>query len=345
MLFAVMFLFFSNLSLASNTLLLWPQVGAMAVNMGYFLIPLLFIRDVNFLKTTFGIVIIITLIGCLSAFFVSTGLLTLPYERFEDSRLGVESLRKSIGLLGSYGNMAQLCAYTVLLTMVLPKKEYLFGYGAKKVKTLIIFSILLGIIGTQSRNIILGIFVAMIALYFVRLVSTKSGSQRSMMVISLFSGFIVSGVIIGISLPYIYDFISSLGGSGAKTTAEGRLSQYEVAFEVFRESPFLGLDASEYLRKGYLIDHVHSLWIGLAARGGILTLLVFIFWLYWSLKGAYKALEEQEKTRYSMIVIAYFATLFVAVSFYPAHRVYLFWLMFGIASSLSCIPGRSSKMN
>ncbi len=335
---ATVFLVVTNISLIADTGVFWTQMGVAAVNMGYFLLPILFIRDIHYFRTASSMIIIITMLACLSAFLVSVGLLTLPYERFAVSRLGLEYLPKSVGILSNYGDMALLCSFTVLLTAALPKQDYLFGSGSRTVKTLVMFIVLLGVIGAQSRSVAFSILIGLLSYRFLKFFLKKSRGRQAAKGMMTASLAILTATILIVAAPSLFDAVSGLGGQEeAQTTIEGRLGQYQFAWNLLKESPIFGVDAHIYMKMGNAIDFIHSLWFGLSLRGGVVALIVICFWFFWSFNSSMKFLTDSTRYKEALVVTAFFSSMLLAASFYPAHMVTPFWFMFGIVTSFSCL--------
>ena len=130
-------------------------------------------------RFTCAVLIVVALVGCISAFLVSIGILQLPVERFSPSRIDLIDLPKSIGLFSAYGDMALLISYTMLLTISLPKEDYLFGFGSKKMRALVIFLIMLGLLGCQSRNIVLTLMTAIVCYKILKAIQKRSARSRA----------------------------------------------------------------------------------------------------------------------------------------------------------------------
>lgn len=333
---ATLFLIASNLSLITDLEVFLPAFGEMAVNLGYFLLPVLFIRDIHYFRTTAAWIVIVTMLACLSAFLVATGVLVLPYERFEESRLGLTFLPKSTGLLSNYGDMTLLCVFTVLFTMKISGRDYFFGYGSRWLKTLVLLVVMAGLIGAQSRNLLLSVVFALLVSYgLTKLKVNRAGNRSAKALMFGYIGLFLL-IVLTVFASDVYQSIAGLGGENAQFNAEGRLAQYQLAWEIFLDSPLFGIDPSGY-RQISGVDNIHSLWFGLAARGGFVSVFLIIFWFFLAIRRSLRVLADQDRFNEAVVIVAFLLSMLLTVSFYPAHRVTMFWFLFGVAASLMCL--------
>ncbi|WP_101758731.1 O-antigen ligase [Oceanicoccus sp. KOV_DT_Chl] len=340
-------LFFKHLSFtglgAEYINLMWVD----AVKFGYFAIPLLCIKNLNHFRRTSWLVVLIGIAGCISAFLVAMDLLTLPKERFEISRIGVESIQKSIGIFPSYGDLAQFMAYTVLWCIVLPGTHLTKSTKYKLLRWVVAISFVLGLIGLQSRNVLISVLFGLVLLWLLKYIHKKSPSKRTT-AITLFSilGFFAAGLTLVFSSNLIQG-LSSIGGGLAAQTADARLGQYAMGWDIISNSPLMGA-SSEFLKlSGFSFDHIHNMWIRLASHGGILTamvlaaLLIRIFILVRAM--AY----VDQKVPEVMVVTSYFGVMLLSTLFYPGMGE-LYWALLGTATALTCFapykpPGRKKQ--
>ncbi len=126
----------------------------------YFLLPILYVRDYSFLKKVNLAMVVITLAGALSAFLVAAGALNLHITRFEDSRLGIAGIPKSIGFFTNYGDIAILFSYTLMLVLFTPRAVWPSLFSSKMARFAILACLLLGLVGNQSRNVVLSLVLA-----------------------------------------------------------------------------------------------------------------------------------------------------------------------------------------
>ncbi len=336
-LLVILFIFIKHLSFVDNGTILWPLIVDDAVKLGYFLIPVFCIDSIHKYRVSGWMVLFVAMSGCFSVFFVSTGLMTLPLERFEASRVGVEGLLKAIGLFPSYGDLAQYLAFTVMFVIVAPGIENKKNKWLKRARFLVFIGVILGLLGTQSRNILISLFISLGTLWLLKKMASKQGISKDTMMMLMVVTAIVGISLIGVFISNFVDALSSMGGANAKNTAGARLEQYAVAWEIMKSSPLLGADAETYARMGLFIEGIHNVWLRLIAHGGLFAMLMMAILLWHCFKGIRAASHIQDKSAEAMVSTGYFAALMVSVMFYTGMGE-LFWALLGIATSISCVP-------
>lgn len=333
----VLLLLVKQLSFMGSGSIYWVLIWDDMVKFGYFMVPVLCIRDLSQFHKTSWVVTLIAIAGCISAFLVSIGLLTLPVERFEESRLGVESLRKAIGLFPSYGDLAQYLAFAVLWVIVSPGRQRSSDKKIKVMRYLVAVSVVVGLLGTQSRNVLLSLLVALAVLWMYTRLERAGVRVKTGLILGLTGVFIVFMGVIAVFASDIVNALSGLGGQYAQNTAMARLDQYALAWKIISASPLLGADLTTYQQLGTFIEGIHNMWLRLTAHGGLLSVLVMAVLLVRVFYGVRDASRVPEKATYAKVATGYLAALVVAVEFYVGMGE-MFWVLLGIVASLSCIP-------
>ncbi len=346
-LIAFALIFVKNISFLFDTAVLRELIWTDLIRAGYFIVPLLYISDMKSFHRAAWLITAVAIIGLVSAFLVAIGVLTLPVDRFEISRIGVEGIRKSIGIFTAYGDLAQFAAFAIVWVILVPgvrnskSRKWVFLRFAM----LIVF--VLGLIGAQSRNVLMSGMLALV-IYWLLKKLVRSGADTRIMA-SMLVG-IVSVTILSFTIFFstsVVDGLSNVGGGLAKSTAAARLDQYAVGWDVIKSSPLLGISAEEYIATRGYVNHIHNMWIRIAAIGGIFsalilaTLLVRIFRLL--RQSAYVSGKQKE----TVVVTCYFGVMLFSSLFYGG-MTELFWVLLGVATSLTCIkpyglPNRSTK--
>ena len=330
LLIAFSFFFIRNLSFINNSTVFIEMLWEDVIRFGYFAIPILFLNNNKKVKTATKMVSFNAMIGCVTAFLVAFGMLTLPYERFSQSRIGFEDIQKSIGLFSSYGDIAQYSAYFLILAFIIPSN--LFASKRKLVKLTVTTIVIMGLIGTQSRSYLLSVVSAVImcAIFYYR--SQKTTNKTLNSILLTFAAIIIA-VVIAYMFRNIISALSSMGGSQASATAEGRLGQYQLAFFIIKEFPILGVDAEFYLKNGYTGHFIHNMWLGQLVRGGFVSATVLLILILIVFKKTMKLLSNDSIRPYGMLSVGYMAALFVSTLFYPADTM-LFWAMLGMNAAI-----------
>lgn len=327
------------LKLSLSTEIFWGRAWHLTKIIGYFFLPLLFTNSLSYLKKINSLIIIVCLIGSLSAFLAAVGLIELDVTRFSESRIGEEWLPKSIGLFAAYGELAHLITYTLLLTISQRKEEFLFGRGYLPVKILVIIIILLGIVGTQSRNIILSSVVGIITYGYLKLIDVKRAKNRTVSTfVGIFYLLMISSLTLALFGSDLVLFFKNIGGQDAQATASVRLESYKVAWEMIKEAPILGVSAEVYRKHYEFINGVHNIWLGVALQGGIISIIGMLTLMSSALVLTFQRVVKGDLARQAQISVAFAVSLFITSLFYIAHDAHLFWIMLAVTLSVSFIP-------
>lgn len=333
--FATIFLLVKHISFIDSDEVFFSLLWTDGIRLGYFLIPILFITDISRFRRASWVVVGMAVVGCISVILVSTGLMTLPLERFEGSRIGIEGLQKAIGFFPSYGDLAQYISYA-LLWVVVSKDIYGQHRNIIQISRGIVFiSALAGLAGAQSRNMLLSMIVSLFALYLLRRIN-KSRLDKTAVYISLGAAAIMGISLLASFSAAIVDMLSGMGGDYARNTANARLGQYSFGWDVITRSPLFGATLDDYLTSGFLIDHIHNMWIRLAAHGGLLTVFAFLAFLSFSFLAVRARAAEKALANEVMVVTGYFCALALSTMFYGG-MAEIFWALFGVATAISCL--------
>ena len=334
MLLAIVLLVSKNISLFDSELY-WMFLWNDANKITYFFIPLLFINNIDTFRYVGWIVVFIAIVGCISAFLVSMGLVTLPVSLPVEYRLSW--LPRAKGVFLSTGNLAQYLSFAFAWVIIAP------GIADKKQKFIqmarwvFFISLTMGLLATQSRNILLVLIISFFVLWW--LIKNRSISSNTMVVILVSFGVLVFiPLIAGISFYFseLTDIVASAGGKYAESSINSRFVQYSVALDIIASHPFFGADVEIYKQVGPIILRIHNMWLQLLANGGIVTTLMMAFLIMRLISGVRIAAHVKEKSDEAIVVVVYIAAMFVAVMFYIGADK-MFWALLGIASALTCI--------
>lgn len=338
---AFIFFFVRNLSKIDDptvyTSLLWED----AILLGYFCLPILYINTQASITTASKLISINAVVGCLSAFFVALGWLTLPYERFSLSRFDL-GIQKSIGLISAYGDLAQLATYFLLLAICVPASLALRkrARGGKLLALFAVTVVTMGLIGNQSRSLLLSLAVAsfMASIFYFR---SKKNANR-MLFNTLFFAIGISVIsFVAVTISRITTALGSMGGGQAAQTAAARLEQYEYALSLVKTYPILGVDGAYYAKFGNLIGGIHNMWLSQLARGGLISALLLFWLLLMMFRLSLRLLNDPQTKQYALVTLGYMFALLVSTLFYPADST-LFWALLGMNSAILSTL-RSSK--
>ena len=329
------FIFFMvrNVSFIDNATVYSELIWRDAILFGYFALPILYIDNIKRVDSAGRLISVNAVVGCVSAFLVALSLIELPYERFSESRIGIENIQKSIGVITAYGDVAQLAAFFLLLGFFMPDKVLPFGKIPQKlIKVSVLLIVIMGLIGNQSRSYLLSlIFAYCTALFF----SYRAKKPENTLLIDIIAT-IMAVFIIPIMLFMLNDIVSSLaslGGREAMGSAGARLGQYEAAFTLIREYPILGVDSDFYIRNAGFAHGVHNLWLGQLTRGGIISTLILLILVINIFMKCVALFKTDSAEGYAKVLIGYLAAVFISTLFYPADSD-IFWALFGMATSI-----------
>ncbi|RRQ21646.1 O-antigen ligase family protein [Thiohalobacter thiocyanaticus] len=310
--------------------LLWED----AILFGYFCLPILFVDNLERVKTASKLISVNAVLACVSAFLVAVGWLTLPYERSSAGRFDL-TIQKSIGLYSSYGDVAQISAFFLLLALfvstILALRKKSSGWTAIKIFAFIV--VIIGVIGNQSRSMILSLIVAvsMALIFHFRSKATNKLLYNTLLIAIGTVAVSVSVVVIN----QIISLLGSFGGADAAGTAAGRLEQYQYAFSVIGDNPILGVDGSYYSKYGAYVRGIHNMWLGQMARGGILSVLLLLWLLLRLLKASLRLQDNPETRPYGSVAVGFLFAVFTSTLFYPADTQF-FWPLLGMGIAIVC---------
>lgn len=341
---ALFFFLVRNISFFLDPQFLGSVLWQEAIYFGYFCLPIFFIDNMGKIKIATRLISINAVVGCLSGFLVAVGMLTLPYERFSQSRIGFEEIQKSIGLFSTYGDLAQYAANFLLIALFIPNNFSIFGKVIYHnfIKFNAIAIVVLGLIGCQSRSYLLSVLVALFTskLFFYRSRKTTNSDLFNI----LFSVAIFCSISIIIYIfSDIVSMLASMGGSQALGTALDRLDQYQYAYSLIRENLFIGVDASYFLKYEDNVHGVHNMWLGQLVRGGLISFFALIWLILLIFRDSFSLLNNHETSQYGAVAVGYLFAVLVSTLFYPADTS-LFWVLLGlnvaIVTSVRCPSSR-----
>ena len=303
----------------------------------YFLAPILFIHDLRTFRMTKSMLIIVTMTGAMSAFLAAIGLIHLGLERFDETRVGLAWLPKAIGLFSSYGDLAILYGFTVVLIISHGRKDLFLGLGTRFGKMFVWITLLLGLVGSQSRNILLSTLTALGIYWVFRKFQKPMKSNLIPKIGLLLAGIIISSCILIVYGDNLMEIISNLGGKRARLSVDDRIGSYALALQLLKEEPMtfvLGVSSENYLVYAPVVDHIHNMWLKLLLTGGIFAVsgIAGLLWiaLYPGLAPAKKPIIPAEPPH----VVSTVAAIFIASQFYGGLSQ-MMWVLLGMLISFS----------
>lgn len=329
------FIFFivRNISFIDNASLFTELIWRDAILFGYFILPVLFIDNLKQVDIASKLISVNAVVGCISAFLVALSIIELPYDRFSESRIGIEGIQKSIGVITSYGDVTQLAAFFLLLGIFMPEKLLPSGRMVQKlIKLTVLLVIIMGLIGNQSRSYLLSLIFAYGAALFFSYRGRKSANTSLIDILAVLAVvFIIPLMVFMLS-----DIVSSLAGMGGKEamgSASARLGQYEIAFTLIRENPLFGVGSEFYIQNAGFAHGVHNLWLGQLTRGGIVSTLILLILMIKIFRQCIGLFKIDNVVGYAKVLIGYLVAVFVSTLFYPADTD-IFWALLGMCTAI-----------
>ena len=318
---------------------LWVQ----AKEFLYLVLPLVYIRSHSDFRKIALFLVLVAVIVSLSSFAHSIGLVNLDFARdISEGRLDAAELGRSGGLVGNYGDIAVLTAFAAIAVCCLGQEgsgrfRKLLGW-----KGIVYLCLLLGIIGSQSRNVVLALLVA-VMVYFVMSGFRKQHGNLLFVTIILSVG-VVALAVTGLFSTEIFDFVR--GSGSVRGSAESRFMQYRAALPLITQYPILGPTGQARLQNMELLSHVHNIWLGTALRGGLLSSgsILLLFWL--QMRGAFRQFSFGGFGCWAVLTLTGTCASLTASMFYSAQNSYVFLMLFGVLLSSICVgqtrpePGR-----
>lgn len=318
----------SNTYLQSSSL----QIAKYAV---YFFTPILFVQSIKDVRIVAKMLAAAAVLAGVSAFLVSIGVLELAVSRTSPGRLSFIGLPKSIGLMGNYGDVAMLFAATWILMRVF--RAYNAPLASRPVEFLVLGTLVIGFLGSQSRNIALT-FLASASTYFA--LSLTVGKTRGrgllvpMLVVLLLVG--IPGVLV-VSDVNLIEEVSNWGGQQARGTAEDRVSQYQYALRLIQERPFLG-DGEAIARSGM---QIHNIWLNVAANGGVVAGFGLFGLMICCFATALFGMLRDKSNAMGLASMSIFVATAVATEFYVG-LTYTFFIILGTALVMPLVSSEKS---
>ena len=338
LIFLFVFMLLKNVSFLADMNLWLDLMWVDAIKIGYFAVPILYITSMQRFRVSGWIIVISAAAGLITVFMVALGWLVLPLQRFEITRIGVETLQKSIGIFPSYGDLAQYVSFTIGFIALTPgvKNPKASIWRLLRLGFVAIFFI--GLIGAQSRNLLMSALISAASLYFLARIARLPLQRRQLTLVFVFI-FGLFGLAFGVFfIGFIIDILSGIGGGLAQDTASARLAQFDYGWQLISSSPLWGINAADYAANPSSVDTIHNLWIKLTAKSGIFTTLLFLIILWRIFSRLLVTMDYQDRALDARVVITYFFVMVFSTLFYPAMGE-AYWALLGVASALVYVTG------
>ena len=297
----------------------------------YFLLPVILIKNIPSYRLAFSSIMIVAGVGAVSALLVSLGILNLEYVRFEESRIGIAALPKATGIFTNFGDLAMLSSISIACLISYKRRELKLFCSTKLGKTIIIICLLCGVVGTQSRNVIISSGLAILFFYFMKYIASIPAKARTQLFLSLGLSFLLIGSLAIVFIGDITSALSNIGGGRASNTAEARLESYEKAERYISSSILTGMEYKSAADSSFA-KNMHNLWIGLLLRGGFLNIFAMIFLIAYLYSGVFRILKYDKNNKEAIIIGTFLSSMMVSTMFFPGGSL-IFWFLMGM-----CLP-------
>ncbi len=341
--------FFSHvLTLVISGNVIWKTIYILVSDLTYFFVPLLYIRNIKVQENTQNFIVLITLIGATSAFLSAIGVINLEGIRYSTSRVAIEGLdlTRTVGLFSVYGDMAMLSSFAIMMAITAGRDKLLFIKRTNILVVAVLFVILLGLLGAQSRNMVLTILISVVIFVVITKLSKKGVTWIPKFYTTIMIGGIGIVIILTALWQPIFNMVSGWGGEQAAGTAFGRLEQYKFALNLVGDNPFVGVDSQIYEKYADLISGIHNMWLKELVQGGVFAVLALVWLIVYCLRNASKCLYQNRDDSTAKIKIAMMFAVLVSTQFNPSGTS-IFWFVLGYSVAivpLSLTPGNNGQV-
>jgi O-antigen ligase len=312
------------------------EVVSFTLRIIFFIIPLIFIKNLENFKLTLRTFFWSSWIIAIAAYFVSNGLISLPFIRIQENRFGSTEIIRSPGILSNYADIAiyfGVATLVIVLGFLFERKNYL---------SLVIYGISFFLFGiallfTQSRNVVVAILLVFLIVLFLPIPKKyiRNFIQFSILLIGVF--FLVLINIYFSALDDLWNEFISLG--------PGRFTQYQLAWQHFLERPFIGYGLGSFTNMTDYPFEVHNFILQTLHSGGIIGLFLLIGLIIIPLTRMIKLFFLHRVTIQYRYFALYFGMLIILLwtgSFYPAISAIVFWFSIGTLTAIPYIQEFSS---
>jgi len=331
---ATLYFISHTISLLTTQGAVWTTAYVTATNMLYFILPILYITSIKSLKSSNDAIIVVMFIASVTALLAALGLIEFDFFRQADSRLGEDYLKKSIGIIGSYGDVGILMSLSLLFVVAGKSKEVFFGKGSYIKIIVVITLIMIGLASMQSRNMILTIFTALIWYWIIGRWAKKSKLWYKKLYAMIFVSIFMSIMFVTLFYSPLLEFIQSVGGTKeAAGTVDDRLAQYSFMWDLVKNQIFIGVSANVYEVYEHEISLIHNMWLKELVQGGLISVIaMFILWWH-ALTVQVKNYQTGHESNTARVYISVLLGVLIATQFYPAGSL-IFWVIIGMCSSV-----------
>ena len=329
-------------TLISTQEAIWKYTYRFLTDVAYFMIPIMYVRSRLIQRRAEDCIVAIALAGAATSFLAAMDLLHLATERESTSRIAIEGLNitRSTGLFGAFGDMAILSAFTLMLVITFSRETLLFFRRNLLITIGVPLVILLGFIGSQSRNMALTVIVSLALYSLIGLWSRRGINWIPNFYVFLISSIVALAFTLYFFIDPLFEQVASLGGKSAMGTAHGRLEQYQKGMELLDGHYIIGAPAATQEDWGWFIHAIHNMWIKEFVLGGLLAIFAMLTFLVVGMvkTTAYlRADAGDQAARFRLVLII---SLLVSTQF-NASGTSVFWVVLGMIFANSSNQSRT----
>lgn len=316
---------------------IWRSAYVIVTDLSYFVVPLLYIRTERIRVKAEDCVILVAIIGAFSAFLSAIGVIHLDVSRYSDSRVVVEGLdlTRSIGLFSTFGDLALLSAFAAMTALSMQRPTLLFIKRSRVALIFLFFMLLLGLLGAQSRNIVLTMVVSLVLFLLFRRWALQGKNWLSMYNAMWIGGGLLSIVVAVFLWQPLVDLLAGWGGKQASATAHGRLEQYQLAFALLSGNPFTGASSEIQERMALTIAGIHNMWLKELVQGGVFAILALIGLIMLTMRNAKKCVAAGKLDESALTSLVFMVALVISTQFNPSGTS-VFWMLLGFSVAKLC---------
>jgi hypothetical protein len=291
----------------------------------YFMLPIVVVRRLKFRDKVEAVVVVVTIIACISAFLAALDFYHPPSIRISPSRIGLDALPRAIGLFRAFGDMALLITFSTIVVVFVRKWSIIFKFT-------IGMALIGGILASQSRNVMLTLGTGILAFGILQWLAMAKKNVRIHRAVLLGLLIVVLGTALILSSNLWTETLMTWGGKQATITANQRLDQYQFALVQLKKSILFGVDAAKYSRLQPYIDFVHNLWLRELLQGGIFAVGALVAIIFIAIINGLRSMQVRGYEKRGAAYVGFILSLIISTQFNPS-GTQVFWVLLGLVVS------------
>jgi hypothetical protein len=304
----------------------------------YLLLPMLCIPSLQRFETACKVMVLTITVICWTAVLEISGIISLDFisiadrgadaGRFYSSGLG--KLPRSAGLVGEFGTLAVLTAFTIPMLLPIGRDE-LKGFKwtvAGFWKICVVTSLLVAIIVAQSRNVFLASLLTIGIILLLKIIFRDIDVKKIIIAFILYVVIIVGCIVFVVNFHEVNTFI--IGKSGMRASVYARFAQYKWATDLISENILFGIEGALKVKHNEQIAALHNFWLNQMIRFGVVGTLPLVLILLKSAKGVIGYIGKTQARDMPIRMFAFSFAFVFAGMFYAAHGAVYYWFAAGL---------------